>query len=130
MFLIEACCFAFCKLNSSPIDELGEGAHESKWWCYAKCKPQAGCADIDRNPESRNHHQATSHRETQWRITCKPLYSQMLTKREGPPATQKQDILFYNLTYNLIASIAYCLHSLFYLNLIVKFEKKTLTLSF
>ena len=43
-------------------------------------------------------------------------------KREGQLATQKQDILFYNLTYNLIAPIAYCLHSLFYLILItIKF---------
>ena len=39
MFLIEACCFAFCKLNSLPIDELGEGAYESGWWCHAKYKP-------------------------------------------------------------------------------------------
>ena len=57
-------------------------------------------------------------------------------KGEGQLATQKQDILFYNLTYNLIASIAYCLHSLFYLILItIKFDhiplkKKPFTLSF
>ena len=26
-------------LNSSPIDELGEGAYESRWWCQAKWEP-------------------------------------------------------------------------------------------
>lgn len=69
--------------------------------------------------------------------TCKPLYSQNADKQggkgEGQLATQKQDLLFYNLTDNLIASIAYSLHSLFYL--IVKFDhiplkKKPFTLSF
>ena len=49
------------KLNSSPIDELGEGAYESGWWCQAKCEPQAGCAGIHGNPESGNHHHAPSH---------------------------------------------------------------------
>ena len=86
---------------------------------------------------TRQHHT----RETQWRITCKPLYSQNADKQggkgNGQLATQKQDLLFYNnLTYNLIASIAYCLHSLFYLILItIKFDhiplkKKPFTLSF
>ena len=32
MFLIEACCFAFCKLKSSPIEELGEGTHNFLNW--------------------------------------------------------------------------------------------------
>ena len=35
VFLLQACCFTFCKLNSSPIDEVGEGHHHplclSKW---------------------------------------------------------------------------------------------------
>jgi len=25
-------------LNSSPIDELGEGVYEGGWWCQAKCE--------------------------------------------------------------------------------------------
>ena len=48
-------------LNSSPIDELGEGAYESGWWCQAKCECRAGHAGIHGNPESGNHHQALSH---------------------------------------------------------------------
>ena len=64
IFLLQAFCFTFCKLSSLPIDELGEGAYESGWWCQAKCEPWAGCAGIDCNPESRNHHQAPSHWET------------------------------------------------------------------
>ena len=39
----------------------------SGWWCHAKCEPRAGCAGIDCNRESRNHRQAPSHEETQWR---------------------------------------------------------------
>ena len=95
MFLIEACCFTFCKLNSSPIDELGEGAHESRWWCHVKYKPQPGCADIDRNPESTNHHQATSHRETQWRYLQTTILANANKegeKGEGQPGTQRQDL--------------------------------------
>ena len=49
------------QLNSSPIDELGEGTHESGWWCQVKCEHRAGHAGIDGNPESGNHHQALSH---------------------------------------------------------------------
>ena len=48
-------------LNSSPVDELGGGAYESRWWCQAKCEPRAGGAGIHGNPESGNHHQAPSH---------------------------------------------------------------------
>ena len=29
IFLLQAFCFTFCKLSSSPVDELGEGAYES-----------------------------------------------------------------------------------------------------
>ena len=58
--------------NSSPIHKLGEGAYESRWWCQAKCEHRAGHAGIHGNPESGNHHQAPSHRETPWRYlpTC------------------------------------------------------------
>ena len=45
-------------LNSSPIDELGEGAYEGGLWCQAKCEHRAGHAGIHGNPESGNHHQA------------------------------------------------------------------------
>ena len=48
-------------LNSSPIDELGEGAYEGGWWCQAKCEHPAGHAGIHGNPESGNHHPAPSH---------------------------------------------------------------------
>ena len=44
-----------CSLNSSPIDELGEGAYEGGWWCQAKCEHRAGHAGIHCNPESGNH---------------------------------------------------------------------------
>ena len=63
-------------LNSSTIDELGEGAYESGWWCQAKCEPRAGYTGIHSN-----HHQAPSHWETQWRY-LQPLYSPRPTKRE------------------------------------------------
>ena len=46
-------------LKSSPINELGEGACESGWWCQAKCKPQAGHTGIGiqfGNSESGNNH--------------------------------------------------------------------------
>ena len=56
------------QLTSLPIDELGEGTYESGWWCQAKCDPQAGCHG--------NHHQALSHRKTQWRY----LLTSILTK--------------------------------------------------
>ena len=49
------------QLNSSPIDELGEGTHESGWWCQVKGEHRAGHAGIHGNPESGNHHQAPSH---------------------------------------------------------------------
>ena len=39
-------------LNSSPIDELGEGAYERAWWCQVKCERQAGYTGIHGNPES------------------------------------------------------------------------------
>ena len=48
-------------LNSSPIDELGEGAYEGGWWSQAKCEHRARHAGIQGNPESGNHHQAPSH---------------------------------------------------------------------
>ena len=41
----------FLSLNSSPIDELGEGVYESGWWCQVKCEPQAGHTGIHSNPE-------------------------------------------------------------------------------
>jgi len=47
--------------NSSPLDELGEGAYESGWWCQVKCEHRAGHTGIHGNPESGNHHQAPSH---------------------------------------------------------------------
>ena len=54
-------------LNSLPIDELGEVAYESRWWCQVKCERRAGHAGIHGDSESGNHHQVPSHRETRWR---------------------------------------------------------------
>ena len=45
-------------LNSLAIDNLGEGAYESGWWCQERYKPQTGHAGIHGNPKSGNHHQA------------------------------------------------------------------------
>ena len=51
----------FAKSNSSPIDELGEGAYEGGWCCQAKCEHRVGHTGIQGNPESGNHHQAPAH---------------------------------------------------------------------
>ena len=68
-------------LNSSPIDEPGEGAYESGWWH----------AGIHGNPESGNHHQAPSHWETQWRyFTNLYTYHGQPWEREGEGQTAAQ----------------------------------------
>ena len=110
MFLIEACCFTLSKLNSLPINELGEVAYESGWWCQAKCEPQEGCTVIQPNPENRNHHQAPKHWETLWSYFTTTILTKCQQRRREPgdlgqPATQKQDL---KLTKNLLLNVPEC----------------------
>ena len=64
-------------LNSSPIDELGEGADEYGWWCQVKCESQAWSAGINGNSKSNKHHQAQPHWDTQWRYLPTSIFTKV-----------------------------------------------------
>ena len=71
-----------CILNSSPIDELGEGAYESGWWCQVKCNRQAGhqvSTATQRAATTARHR----HTEKLSGDTCQPLYLRLPAKRKG-----------------------------------------------
>ena len=71
-------------LKSSPINELGEGACESGWWCQENYKPreqgtQASNLATQRVTTTTRHCYTEKLRGDAYQ----PLYSPRITKREG-----------------------------------------------
>ena len=75
----------FCKLNSSPIDELREGGYENGWWCQAKCEPNEQGTQVSSQPprEQKPTPGTITLRNSVEILTNLYIYSPMPTKKEG-----------------------------------------------
>mgnify|MGYP006973398549 CR=1 FL=1 len=68
------------QLNASPIDELGEGAYESGWWCQVKCKQGTQVSMATQRAATTTRHR---HTEKLSGDTYQPVYLPWPAKREG-----------------------------------------------
>ena len=87
--MLQAFCFIFCKLNSSLIDEVGEGHHHplclSKWVVVVSSKMQAS-SRVGRyrlQPKEQKPPPGTIIQRNSVEIIAKHYTHKMLTKMEG-----------------------------------------------
>ena len=67
-------------LNSSPIDELGEGAYESGWWCQASMEWGTQVSTATQRAATTTRHR---HTEKLGGDTYQPVWPVWPAKREG-----------------------------------------------